>query len=65
MKCGPFFKAGGIRMDYNHLSNDMLYEMAKLRVPEMPIIKVDDSNRKVVIAVLTVIERIVQRRELR
>lgn len=52
-------------MDYKSLADDVLYRIVKARVPEIPIDRVDDSNRKTVIAVLQVTERIRQRRQTR
>ena len=52
-------------MDYKNISNDMLYEIVKRNVPDIPINKVNDSNRNMVIAVLRVIERVTQRKEAR
>lgn len=49
-------------MDYKDLSDEMLYQVVKARVPEIPIHKVDASNRKSVIAVMKITERIRQRR---
>lgn len=50
-------------MDYGDLTDDALYRMVKGRVPEIPIDRVDDSNRKTVIAVLRVTERIGRRKQ--
>lgn len=50
-------------MDFKNLTDETLYLIVKQRVPEIPVDRVDDSNRKMVIAVLRVTERIRQRKE--
>lgn len=41
-------------MDYEKLSDEALYRLLKIRAPEMPIHRVDDSNRNTVIAILKI-----------
>jgi hypothetical protein len=52
-------------MDYKDMSNEALYLYLKLKVPEMPVSKVDDSNRDTVITVLKIAEKIKEKRESR
>lgn len=49
-------------MDYKGLKDELLYQIVKSRVPEIPVERVDKSNRNMVIAVLQVTERITERR---
>lgn len=50
-------------MDYEDMSNEALYLCLKLKVPEMPVSNVDDSNRDTVIIVLKIAEKIKEKRE--
>ncbi|HAR96035.1 MAG TPA: hypothetical protein DCR97_08760 [Deltaproteobacteria bacterium] len=50
-------------MDYENMSNEALYLYLKTKVPEMPVSKVDDSNRDTVIRVLKIAEKIREKRE--
>lgn len=43
-------------MDYENMSDEALYQLLKTRAPEMPIHKVDYSNRNTIIAVLQITE---------
>lgn len=43
-------------MDYEAMSNEALYRLFKIAVPETLIDKVDDSNRNTVIAILKIAE---------
>jgi len=52
-------------MDYKGLKDEALYQIVKSRVPEIPIDRVDNSNRKMAIAVLRITERIEERRQTR
>lgn len=49
-------------MNFKNLTDQVLYQIVKRRAPEIPIDMVDDSNRKMVIAVLQVTEKLRQRR---
>jgi hypothetical protein len=53
------------RIDYKDVEDNALYRPVKLRVPEMPINNVDDSNRETVLAVLRVTEKLRQLRQER
>ena len=50
-------------MNFKNLTDQALYQIVKERVPEILVNRVDDSNRKMVLAVLQVTERLRQRRE--
>ena len=52
-------------MDYEDMSNEALYLYLKVKVPEMPVSKVDDSNRGTVITVLKITEKIKEKRASR
>jgi hypothetical protein len=52
-------------MDDKDLRDELLYRMVKSRVPEIPIDRVDESNRNMVIAVLEIAKRVQERRETR
>lgn len=52
-------------MDYEDMSNEALYLYLKVKVPEMPVSKVDDSNRGTVITVLKIAAKIKEKRESR
>jgi len=53
----------GHYMDYKQITDEALYQIVKARVPEIPIKRVDDSNRNMVTAVIEITEKIRQRRE--
>jgi len=53
----------GKSMNFKNLTDQALYQIVKERVPEILVNRVDDSNRKMVLAVLQVTERLRQRRE--